>query len=53
LVVEYILIKWRPPKTGDPPISHFYDGCHFGAPKKGISNSKREPGNRASAVDSS
>jgi hypothetical protein len=36
LVVEYILIEWRPPKTGDPPISHFYDGCHFGAPNKGI-----------------
>jgi hypothetical protein len=32
-----IIIEWRPPKPSAPPISQFFDGCHFGAPNKGIS----------------
>ncbi len=24
-------VKWRPSKTGAPPISQFFYGCHFGA----------------------
>ena len=42
-----LLSKWRPPKTGAPPISHFFDGRHFGAPNKGIEGSSSEPSRRA------
>ena len=35
------------PKTGAPPISHFFDGRHFGAPNKGIEGSASEPSRRA------
>ena len=44
--------KWRPPKTGAPPISQFVDGRHFGAPNKGIERSAREPGRRAPLIGS-
>jgi hypothetical protein len=50
--LSYSPIDWQPPKAGAPPISHFFDGSHFGAPIKGISCSKREPGRPAPAVDS-
>ncbi len=50
--LSYSPIKWQPPKAGAPPISHFFDGCHFDAPIKGISCSEREPGRPAPAVDS-
>ena len=50
--LSYSPIEWQPPKAGALPISHFFDGCHFGAPIKGISCSKREPGRPAPAVDS-
>jgi len=29
-----LIFKWRPPKTGAPPISQFVDGRHVGAPNK-------------------
>ena len=44
--------KWRPPKTGAPPITQFVDGRHFGAPNKGIERSAREPGRRAPLLGS-
>jgi hypothetical protein len=35
IIVRWLLrsfIKWQPPKTMDPPISHFFYGCHLGTP---------------------
>ena len=40
-------IEWQPPKTDAPPISQFFDGCHWGAPIKGSRRSKPEPGRLA------
>jgi hypothetical protein len=45
--------KWRPPKTGAPPISQFVDGHHFGAPNKGTKLCAREPGRWAPLLGSS
>ena len=47
-----LLKKWRPPKTDAPPISQFFDGCHWGAPIKGSCHSEPKPGQRAPAVGS-
>jgi hypothetical protein len=47
-----LIFKWRPPKTGAPPITQFVDGRHFGAPNKGIERSAREPGRRAPLLGS-
>jgi hypothetical protein len=47
-----LLTKRRPPKTNAPPISQFFDGCHWGAPIKGSCRSEPEPGRRAPAVGS-
>jgi hypothetical protein len=47
-----LFFKWRPPKTGAPPITQFVDGRHFGAPNKGIERSAREPGRRAPLLGS-
>ena len=47
-----ILTKRRPPKTNAPPISQFFDGCHWGAPIKGSCRSEPETGRRAPAVGS-
>ena len=47
-----LIFKWRPPKTGAPPITQFVDGRHFGAPNKGIERSAREPGRRAPLIGS-
>ena len=46
------IFKWRPPKTGAPPISQFVDGRHFGAPNKGTKRRAREPGRRAPLLGS-
>jgi hypothetical protein len=46
------IFKWRPPKTGAPPITQFINGRHFGAPNKGIERSAREPGRRAPLLGS-
>jgi hypothetical protein len=43
--------RW-PSKTGAPPISHFFDGRHFGAPNKRICSSARKPGRQAPVLDS-
>ena len=45
-----LLKKRRPPKTDAPPISQFFDGCHWGAPIKGSCHSEPKPGRRAPAV---
>ncbi len=47
-----LIFKWRPPKTGAPPISQFVDGRHFGAPNKGTKRRAREPGRRAPLIGS-
>ena len=47
-----LLKKRRPPKTDAPPISQFFDGCHWGAPIKGSCHSEPKPGRRAPAVGS-
>ena len=47
-----LFTKWRPPKTDAPPISQFFDGCHWGSPIKGSCHSKPEPGQRLPAVGS-
>jgi hypothetical protein len=39
-------VKWRPSKAGAPPVSHFFEGRHFGATNKGTKRSAREPGRR-------
>jgi hypothetical protein len=39
----HFFIKWLPPKTVDPPISDFFDGCHLGAPINQFSCSNPEP----------
>jgi hypothetical protein len=48
----YSPIKWQPPKAGALSISHFFDGCRFGSPIRGISCSEHEPSRPAPAVDS-
>jgi hypothetical protein len=47
-----LFFKWRPPKTGAPPITQFVDGRHFGAPNKGTKRRAREPGRRAPLLGS-
>ena len=47
-----LLKKRRPPKTDAPPISQFFDGCHWGAPMKRSCHSEPKPGRRAPAVGS-
>jgi hypothetical protein len=42
-----LTFKWRPSKTGAPPIYQFFDGRNFGAPNKGIKRSAHEPSRRA------
>ena len=38
-----LLTKRRPPKTCTPPISQFFDGCHWGAPIRGSRRSEPKP----------
>ncbi len=41
------LFKWRPPKTGAPPVSQLFHGRHFSAHNKGTKRSARKPERRA------
>ena len=47
-----LLTKRRPPKVEAPPISQFFDGCHFGAQNKGKESGENEPRPLAPAQDS-
>jgi hypothetical protein len=44
--------KWRPSKSGAPPISQYSDEHHFGAPNKGTRSSARKLRRRAPLLGS-